>query len=425
MSFESRFGQEPQKLMNEFLTAAFKPGDITSWSDVAKCFKDHAELLIPGSAQTLSKSRLYGHHSPTFPDHAVCGQGALIGASNGEIYLDFICGLGAMSLGYGVVEGAEHVGSLCHGSFSVSSFLEVLAAKDLVELIPCAEQIRFVKTGSEACQAAVRIARSVTGRSRIVVVGYHGWHDWFAASRDESESPGIPQEYRTVVQRVEYNNERAMADALKAGDVAAVMLEPVRENPPHDGYLHRVVNLARDVETLVIFDEMLCGFRWRIAGGQEFFDVSPDLAVFGKAMANGAPLACVVGGSDLMAHAWTCSGTFSGETYSLGKCLQTVDIYKQRNVVGHMWDTGRELQDRMNFLVRQFDRQVLFRVEGYPVHPVFRGDPVFIQKVIDGLAQRHILMHPKGVNIMLVHGEDDLRAVEEVLSEVLGEIVSS
>ena len=377
-----------------------------------------AYKYIPCGSQTLSKSYEHGHHSPYFPAHIIAGYKSRMLGTDGKSYLDFICGLGAVTLGYGnIPQFNSNLGPI----FSLSNFTEPLLARLLVEQIPCAEQIRFVKTGSEACQAAVRIARIATGRDKIVVVGYHGWHDWYAASRVVEESPGIPEPMRTLVEAVPYNDVLAIRNALRDPNVAAVMMEPTRDQPPSEGYLEKVKHLVDQAGSLLIFDEMLCGFRWALSGGQEFFNVTPDLAVFGKGVANGAPMAFVVGPQKLMQYAWTCSGTFSGDAYGIDATFYTLGKFYEGDVIAHMWGCGTEFQQRFNRVIQKHGVAARIRCEGYPVHPVFRGNQNAIQSVVDGLAKRHVLVHPKGCNMMHCHTEDDVKEMETALDATLSE----
>ncbi len=284
--------------------------------------------FTPDYVQTMSKrpdAYCLGIVSP-FIKYA---SGPYLWNDQGRKLVDWVCGMGAVTLGHDYIKlydsprnifttgdhlpreeftkllrkerWIQYTGGQC---YPLPSLLENQVAAKLCEMIPIAGQVRFVKTGSEATEGAIRIARMATGREKIIVCGsYHSWHSWFAASK--SHHPGVPERMCSLVCDVGYNRldtlELSLANKWgeqlpdQDGGVAAVILEPTLNDPPDEGYLQGVVDLAHKYGALVIFDEMVCGFRWAKAGGMEYFDVLPDLAVFGKGMANGFPLACIVG----------------------------------------------------------------------------------------------------------------------------------
>ena len=376
--------------------------------------------ITPGGAQTLSK-RPAGLPA-NYPRVLDRGDGAWVEDVPGKRYLDLTAGLACISLGYKnpIVDYHVETQLKIHGvSFSLPHWREIEVAERLVKLIPCAGQIRFVKTGSEACAGAVRMARMAYNHrdrlpenhsSVVIAIGYHGWHDWYAATRPSC--PGVPGILRSLTWPCPYNDLHSLKELFRSPGtypISAVILEPTLIDPPHSGYLSDLIHLAHEHGAFVIFDEMVCGFRWAVGGGQEYFEVTPDLAVFGKGIANGFPLACIVGRAGLMEHAWVVSGTFGGEALSLAACFGTLEVFESESVIPHIWAMGKQLQDGLNQIFDNYDLPL--RCEGYPVHPVVRGD---IQgNPSDGLAlealetvffqewvSRGVLMHPKGGNIM-------------------------
>lgn len=380
---------------------------------------DRAKAVTPCASQTLSK-RPAAFVEGVFPTHVSGGQGAyLFAAESGECYLDFMCGLAAVGLGYTNKAVTRAVtDQLMDGvSFSLPHTLEVEVAEMLVARIPCAEQVRFVKTGSEACAGAVRIARQVTGKHMVITLGYHGWHDWYAATKDFR--PGIEDALTYLVNSVEYNNIDDLEYRLDAnygeGGTACVILEPTLIDAPHEQYLQNVVDLAHRAGALVVFDEMVTGFRWALAGGQAYFNVMPDLATFGKAMANGFPLACVVGSKEYMQHAWTISGTFGGEAMSLAACKATLLEYDRLDAVSTMWQRGIQLTDGIRALLCELDLDKLFGCDGYPVHPrvfvkpSYPDDERFIMSLLmQDLCDHLVLIHPAGFNISAAMSKIDI-----------------
>lgn len=373
----------------------------------------------PGGSQTLSKSPLrFPQEHPGFLNR---GKGARVWDVDGNEYIDWVCGLGAVPLGYGhpavdrAIREALDRGLL---SASLPTPLESEIALRLCNIIPCGQddgQVRFVKTGSEACAAAVRIARRATGRDLVIVVGYHGWHDWVMVTNDPH--PGIPDEIAgnetEIVERVPYNDADAIARIMRGGSVAAVMLEPTLLEAPSGSYLSDVVTLCTLHGAVSIFDEMVTGFRWARAGGQEYFGVTPDLAVFGKGLANGMPLACVIGPERFMRYADVISGTFGGEVLSLAAAGAVLDAYHEDqwgsvgSPIGAQWGAGHLFKDYCDDLGIPYT--------GYAVHPKItytgRTMAIFLQEC----AKRGLLIHPSGFNVSAALTEKDLQVTYDAL----------
>jgi glutamate-1-semialdehyde aminotransferase len=236
--------------------------------------------------------------------------------------------------------------------------------------------------------------------------GYHGWHDWYAASRPEH--PGVPKGLSRYIESVEYND----------------LVKLHRYEPPAPGYLQGVVDLCHEHGALVIFDEMVCGFRWALGGGQEYFNVMPDLAVFGKAMANGYPLACIAGPEDYMQHAWPISGSFGGEIMSLASCKETIKTYQTEPVIEHLWKMGTRLMEGIRYHAREMN--VPIEVRGQAVHPVIDvnpdADPRIRHLFFQTVAERGVLLHPSGCNIMYSHNIQDINIVLDAIFSAMVKI---
>lgn len=303
-----------------------------------------AVRYIPDGSCTLSKRpAAWPSRGPRFASY---GDGPYVVADNGLRYLDWLCALGALTVGHNhplVIDALVkqvYTGTL----FSLPSRLEAEVAERLCGLIPCAEQVKFLKTGSEACAAAVRVARLATGRELILTTetSYHGWHDGMIVAKPRH--PGVPEGLSAFIGTFRYNDfESLKAWSSKGRSVAAIILEPVQGEIPRDDFLHAVIAWAHHYGALVIFDEMLCGGRLALAGAQQFYHLVPDLAVFGKAFGGGLPLAFVCGKRELMQHAWPVSGTFSGDALALAACDAMLDIYRDEDVINRLWMNGGRL----------------------------------------------------------------------------------
>lgn len=369
-----------------------------------------ARQVTPGGAQTASK-RPDRFPEGAFPAYLYAGDGARVFDVDDNMYIDWICGLGAVPLGYrhpGVQEAIE-IQLIDRGivSASLPTPLEWEVASRLVKIIPCAGpegQVRFTKTGSEACAGAIRIARRATHRDLVLVVGYHGWHDWVQVTSEPH--PGIPYD-GGYVRRVPYNDLEAIEYVMRANQVAAVILEPTLLEPPHGNYLSDVVTLCTLHGAVSIFDEMVTGFRWARAGGQEYFGVTPDLAVFGKGLANGCPLACIVGPERFLKYADVVSGTFGGECLSLAAANAVLDEYEKPDPIAAQWYGGT--------LFRQYCMELGIPVTGYAVHPKITYTGYEMALFLQETAKRGLLIHPAGFNVSAALTDKDMEITYRAL----------
>jgi len=323
-----------------------------------------AEQSIPLGSQTFSKSKLIfpAGRSPLFLSHGLGGQ---VWDVDGNAYVDYICGLLPILLGYCDPDvDAAIIQQLARGiSFSLSTELEMQLAERLLRIVPCAEKVRFGKNGSDATSAAIRLARAFTGRDRVAVCGYHGWQDWYIGSTTRHK--GVPGAVRSLTSVFSYGNLDALDVVLSEhpDEFAAVMMEPATFDAPPPGYLEGVRDIAHSHGALLIFDEVIAGFRFALGGAQELFGVTPDLAAFGKGMGNGMPISAVVGRSDVMQEMEEVfySGTFGGEALSLAAAIATIDKLEREDVIPSLWSYGQALGD-----------QIVKRIEGNGLDDVLR-----------------------------------------------------
>ena len=386
-----------------------------------------ARQVVPGCAQTLSKgpSMFVEGAYPVFLER---GRGCRVWDVDGHEYIDYILGLASITLGYAYPPVVEAVArQLEQGSiFSLPHPLEVEVSERLREVIPCAEMVRFLKTGSEADAAAVRVARAATGRDMVLFAGYHGWHEWHAVTTPRSK--GIPKDFSRLIAPFDYNDLGSLERALDEhhGRVAAVIMEPVLLDAPRPGFLEGVKAAAHRHGALLIFDEIISGFRWAVGGAQEYFGVVPDLATFGKGMANGLPLSAVVGRADLMREFEEIfvSSTFGGDTLALAACRATLDEYRRLPVIDHLWRMGRRFQE--GFAAAAMRLGVPARSIGYPVHPkiVIDHRSAETQRLLMSLflqetGRRGVIFHFAGFNISYSHAEADVDETVTACEEAL------
>lgn len=337
---------------------------------------ERAKRILPGIAQTYSKAPDQFVEG-LYPIFLESGDGCRVRDIEGSEWIDYPLALGPMILGYNdpEVNAAVHAQVDRGPVFSLCSPLEVEVAELLVEMVPAAEQVRFLKTGSEATTAAVRLARAFTGRDHIAQCGYHGWHDWCIGHT--ARNAGIPTAVQDLTHLWEYNDLRSLelvfADHPDA--VAAVVMEPIGVAEPDAGFLEAVRDLAHRHGALLMFDEIITGFRLAPGGAQEYFGVTPDIATFGKAIANGYPLAAVVGRREIMQLVATTtfiSSTFGGETVSLAAAAATLRRIQRGGVCEHLWLEGARVQTAFNGLSTREELPV--KMVGLPPRRVLQFD---------------------------------------------------
>lgn len=358
-----------------------------------KKFKKSDELLeralkiIPQGTQTLSKSA--GRMPKSFPKYLQHGNESIVVDVDGNTFVDVSSALGAVSLGYGnpEVDRAIKDNVLSHGNlYTLPSVLEVDLAEVVLDLIPYGEMVRFAKNGSDVATAAVRLARKKTGNRLILRHAYHGWHDW--------NMVGLPKWFGGVLPDVmgQVRSFNSLEELEKLflnhrDKVACVIVDcsiPIN--------LAEVKRLCRHNFSVFIADEILSGFRYDLRGECFKKQIEPDLALFGKAMGNGYPIAMLMGSRDLMGQLEDdvfFSTTYGGDTIGIQAALTTIDYMKRHNVVEYLINTGLKFLYEINKTNAKTEMQNIISVkEGSPslIRFNFRDDDIrklFIMKMAD------------------------------------------
>jgi len=307
--------------------------------------------VIPAGTQTLSKapSQFVEGVSPKFLRR---GCGSHVWDVDGNEYIDYPMALGPILLGYDypAVTAAATEQMREGTTFTLMHPLEVEVAELLVELVPCAELVRFAKNGADATAGAIRAARALTGREHVIATGYHGYHDWYIASTERNA--GVPVANRSLIHTVPFNDLETLERELGARQVAAVIME-IPGDDPRPGYLRGALELAHSHGALFVLDEVVTGFRYARGGAQELFGFVPDFACLGKGMANGYPLAAVVGREHAMRAFENIffSTTYGGETISLAAAMATLETLRREPVIEHIWAQGELLRTGIERLI--------------------------------------------------------------------------
>ena len=306
-----------------------------------------AERVIPMGTQTMSKHPgqwVRGAH----PLYLERGEGAHVWDVDGNEWIDYPMALGPVLLGYAEPAVDEAIRrQLDHGiTFTLMHPLEVEVAERIVAMCPGVDAVRFGKSGSDAVTAAVRAARAITGRDRVLVAGYHGWHDWYIGST--TRDAGVPKAVVDLTATFTFGDLGSLERALETypDAVAAVVLEPSGATVPEPGYLEAVVDLTRRHGAVSVFDEVITGFRLAPGGARERYGVRPDLSCYGKALGNGMPISAVGGRRAVMDvfEEVFFSGTHGGEALSLAAAAAVLDTIADGTVLDGIEALGSTLQ---------------------------------------------------------------------------------
>ena len=376
--------------------------------------------IAPLAAQTFSKSHRYfmPGAAPMYIDH---GEGARLYDVDGNEYLDFICSLGPITLGYNYKRVNDAVIEQLNKGivFSTQAPVECELAEKLIEVIPCAEMVKFVKNGSDATTGAIRLARAYTGRERVAMCGYHGMHDWSIGA--STNNVGVPKAVRELTKTFKYNDIESLENLLSAhpGEYAAVIMEPIQSNGPTKEYLQAVVDTAHKHGAVAIFDEVVSGFRYAIGGASEYYGVTPDLASYGKGCANGMPLSFIAGKKDIFRlveeQAVFISMTFGGDAISIAGALATIKEMQEKDVMGHAWRLGTIMLDGLKALVEKHGVGSAVAVTGLAPHCGLSFSDVGSLGYLDINSVYSKVMLENGIlchafnNISFSHTEEDIK----------------
>jgi len=328
---------------------------------------ERALKIIPLGSQTFSKSKTQ-YPVGVSPYFIKRGKGSHVWDVDGNEYIDFVNALAAITLGYndpdvtGAVKTQLDEGTI----FSLPHELELKVAEKIVEMVPCAEMVRFGKNGSDVTAGAIRLARAYTKRDHVAVCGYHGWQDWYIGST--SRNLGVPQSTRDLTHVFTYNDMDSLNKIFLTypAQVAAVIMEPMNTTEPKNGFLESVKELTHKNGAIFIFDETITGFRFANGGAQEYFGVIPDLATFGKGMANGYPVSAIAGRAEIMKlmEEIFFSFTFGGETLSLAAAFATMTKLQIEPVIKTLWSQGQKVTEGVKSLIEKHGLQDVLSISG-------------------------------------------------------------
>lgn len=403
------------------MTATTQTSDDQVWADyVRRCFPF-------GTSTNLEYTKL----RPQEPSVIVRATGCRVWDATEREFIDFRNGLGPVTLGHNHPAVTQAVREQLDNGlvYGQPSHLECVLADRLRQLIPGAEVVRFLKTGGEAVAATIRIARAYTGKKHVIQIGYNGWLNSLAADgrlrpgQSTSTTPaGVPDEVSSLHHQATWNDIAGIELLLQRfqGEVAAVVVASDYADMGSGATFYPALrHLTEAHGTLLVFDEIVTGFRIAMGGAQEYFGVTPDLSVFGKGIANGMPLSVYCGKREVMSVLGSdrvvVTSTFGGEALAISAALACLDVHRQEDVVAALWRTGRSMWEGVNRLCEEFELPM--EVTGFWPCPSLRSTTGSNEPLMEFLRAsfgRGVSLYPVPY-VSLAHSVDD---VDEALGRI-------
>jgi len=369
----------PQSQLLDSPPAAVGPRDFSG----SRALQPKAHRLIPGGAHTYAKGDdQYPEQAPAF---IARGKGCHVWDVDGNEFIEYGMGLRAVTLGHAfepVVQAAYRQMQLGI-NFTRPTAIEVDLAEAFLGFIEGADMVKFAKNGSDVTTAAVKLARAYTGRNLIAICGdqpFFSTDDWFIGTTEMNA--GIPPAIAGMTLKFHYNDLDNLGELFdhNPGQIACVVMEAEAATPPAPGYLNGVKELCEERGAVLIFDEIITGFRWHLGGAQRFHGVVPHLSTFGKAMGNGFAISALAGKREIMRlggldhdhpRVFLLSTTHGAETHALAASLETLRIYSERSVVEVLWKQGERLRALVNQSITENRLEGFFELMGRPCNLVF------------------------------------------------------
>ena len=405
--------------------------------DKSRSMAQRFHALIPGGAHTYAKGDdQYPSSCPRYIDR---GLGCHVWDVDGNEFIEYGMGLRAVTLGhaYAPVVEAAHRAMLRGTNFVRPARIELECAEELLSLIEGAEMVKFAKNGSDVNDAAIRLSRAYTGRDLVAVCSDHPFFsvsDWFIGTT--AMAAGIPSTIQALTRKFRYNDIESLRRlfAEEPARIACVILEPEKETPPKNDFLHEAQKLCRENGTVFILDEMITGFRWHNGGAQRFHNVVPDLSTFGKALGNGFSVSALAGKKEIMRlggldhereRVFLLSTTHGAESHGLAAAMETMRTYKREPVIDTLWRQGQRLDQGIRKSVTEHRLESYFEVMGRPCCLVYatrdetkQASQVFRTLFLQETTKRGILA--PSLVVSYAHTDADIDRTVEAIHEALG-----
>jgi glutamate-1-semialdehyde 2,1-aminomutase len=373
-----------------------------------------------------------------WPTYFSKAKGCKVWDLDGNEFIDMsMMGIGTNILGYGHPEVDEEVSKVVDkgNMTTLNCPEEVYLAEKLIELHPWADMARFARSGGEANAIAIRIARAATGKEKIAVCGYHGWHDWYLSANLEDQEnlgghllpgldpKGVPENLRGSVHPFNYNNFGELENLVRTQDIGVIKMEVSRNMGPEDNFLHKVRKLASEKNIVLIFDECTSGFRQSLGGLHKIYGVEPDMAVFGKAMGNGYAITAVIGKREIMeaAQSTFISSTFWTERIGPTAALKTLEVMEKEKSWEKITRTGKDITSRWKKLAKKYDLSIT--TGGIPAltHFTFNSSKTLAYKTL--ITQQMLekgFLAGNSVYVCIEHSPDLVSNFFEALDPIFG-----
>ncbi|MFW9882134.1 MAG: aspartate aminotransferase family protein [Candidatus Thorarchaeota archaeon] len=395
---------------------------------------EEALKLIPGAILGIRRpSNFVEGEYPIFFENA---KGGRVTDVDGNEYIDMLCAYGPIIIGHREEEiDNEVIKQILDKGFcmSLTQPVQNKLAKKLKSLIPCCEKMVFVKTGSDATTTGIRVARAFTKRLKILRCGYHGWHDWAIGHELDG---GIPKKFFEDVHEFEFNNLDQVEELMKkfGDDVAAIITTPVNHpgghkvEMPNPGFLEGLRKIVNEYSSLLMYDEIRTGFRFDLGGAQKFFGVIPDLAAFGKAMANGYPISFLGGREKVMnvlIEEVFLSSTYFPNSLAQIASLKTLEILEREKVLENISKKGNEFAKKVKDLIEESNIPCIFSGDPWMPYITFERDPNLSYKKLriefyTQLIRRKVFLQPFHHGyICYRHTNEDLDHTVDMIGESL------
>jgi glutamate-1-semialdehyde 2,1-aminomutase len=396
--------------------------------------KNRAEKVIPHLTGTFSRAAP-SFVEGVFPVYVQSAHGSHFIDVDGNKFLDYLCSLGPITLGYNYEPvNRAIINQLKNGIlFSLPHPVELELSELIAKTIPNTDMVKFEKSGSNAVTGAVRAARAFTKRDKIAYCGHGGvWHDWQAAMT--SRNNGVPSFNNDLIKIFDYNDSDGLEQIFEdnPNEISAVIMEPTSLEKPTNNFLQKVRKISNQNDSLLIFDEVITGFRFDLEGGQKFFNINADMVCFGKGMGNGLPISAITGPSEYMSifdKLWV-SSTNNSETLSLAGSIAVINEMKEKNTIAYCWDLGKKLFEDWNQIAEKYN--INAKMTGYPIRMSMQcfdsqsnTSPTLEALILQELVKDGIFMSPGTTFLSYSHTQNDVEFTLETFEKICKKITSS
>ena len=393
-----------------------------------------AKKIIPGGVMLFSK-RPENHLPDKWPTYYKKAKGAYVWDLNNNKYLDMYFGVGQSLLGYAnsSIDTAVNKSNKLGNITSLNSFYEVKLAKKLVQIHKWAGFVKFAKTGGEASAIGTRIARSISGNEKVAICGYHGWHDWYLAANLKSkknlnthllkglESIGVPKSLKNTIYSFRMNHLNDLKKIKKIKRLAAIIMEVQREKEPNLNFLREIRSFCNQKKIILIFDECTSGFRETYGGIHKNYNITPDIALFGKCLGNGYPITAILGKKKYLNKASKSfiSSTFWTENSGFVAALKTLEIMKKKKTYKKVKIIGKKIKSIWKKLASKYTLPIeIYGLDSIPSFKILSKDSAKYKTFITQEMLKNRILATNTIYISIAHKNEYLKEYTKILDKI-------